>query len=186
MFYVVEGELTLSCNLKGYFHILPKIQKSYLKNKINKTNEGKMTKNNNFNPPPHTHIHTDTNTWVGGWAGMGGCWESLIKTEALFCLKKIQVNKIWKCVCYCFCVNPSNLESGRSCKGKHKGHCNSKLGVKCCYRNLSFLQSNFFHVNSVLLWQYSILMPSSFFISCDLSALKSESSSDCVFHMFNC
>ena len=73
MFYVVEGELTLSCNLKGYFHILPKIQKSYLKNKINKTNEGKMTKNNNFNPPPHTHIHTDTNTWVGGWAGMGGC-----------------------------------------------------------------------------------------------------------------
>ena len=75
-------------------------------------------------------------------------------------------------------------ELERLCTGKHKG-C-PKLGVKCCYRNLSFLQSNFFHVNSVLLWQYSILMPSSFFISCNLSALKSESSSDCVFHMFNC
>ena len=54
-------------------------------------------------------------------------------------------------------MTASNLESERSCAGKHKG-C-SKLGKKCCYRNVNFLQT----FNSALLCQYSSLVVTAFF-----------------------
>ena len=46
------------------------------------------------------------------------------------------------CVSTLTWIRPSNLESQRLCKGKHNSR--SKMGVKCCYWNLNFLQSNFF------------------------------------------
>ena len=82
-------------------------------------------------------------------------------------------------------ITKSNLELERLCTGKHKG-C-SKLGVKCHYRNFTFLQSKILHMNLVLLWQYSILVACSSFTSCQWWMLKVHwCQYKCVFCMLNC
>ena len=67
-------------------------------------------------------------------------------------------------------MTASNLESERSCAGKHKG-C-SKLGKNCCYRNVDFLQT----FNSALLCQYSSLVVAAFF-----SCLVGTDDDDCFY-----
>ena len=105
----------LSYGLKGYFHPLPNNLKGILY----------------FVEGKHTHV-------VGAWDLQSRQRHCKTTTFGNTCIRAPNL-----CVSTLVRMRPSNMKSGRSCKGKH---------TKRCYRNLSFFQpSEFLNANSVLL-----------------------------------